>query len=263
MVARRGPRSSLSLRTAPGPPLLLGVAEIDLDQHAFGIGYEKLRQPAAGHHAFLEGHTGFLQPFPHGRKIIAPESDMIEGAGSLICLGNDDVPAPGSGAVRSLHQMHHRDPAQIEPMAPEGEVGPLAVRQPYQKYGVAVKRSAIDGFGVFAAEAVPAHRKIGEIRGETISVSEARRRVQGQVRIMMVEISTRKAIDASASTDAMRFTNHACQPNARLQIRDGRIEFYALRLIGVGEEITVNYGQTHHAGTLACRCGTPGCAGWI
>ena len=140
---------------------------------------------------------------------------------------------------------------------------PLSVRQPYQKYDVAVRRSAIDGFGAFAAEAVPAHRKIGEIRGEAISVSEARRRVQGQARIMMVEVSTRKAIDASASTDAMRFTNHACQPNARLQIRDGRIEFYALRLIGVGEEITVNYGQTHHAGTLACRCGTPGCAGWI
>ena len=140
---------------------------------------------------------------------------------------------------------------------------PLAVRQPYQKYDVAVKRSAIDGFGVFAAESLPAHRKIGEIRGETISVSEARRRVQGQARIMMVEISTRKAIDASASTDAMRFTNHACQPNARLQIRDGRIEFYALRAICSGEEITVNYGQTHHAGTLACRCGKPGCAGWL
>ena len=140
---------------------------------------------------------------------------------------------------------------------------PLSVRQPYQKYDVAVRRSAIDGFGAFAAEAVPAHRKIGEIRGEAISVSEARRRVQGQARIMMVEVSTRKAIDASASTDPMRFTNHACQPNARLQIRDGRIEFYALRAIGMGEEITVNYGETHHAGMLACRCGKPGCAGWI
>ncbi len=140
---------------------------------------------------------------------------------------------------------------------------PLSVRQPYQKYDVAVRRSAIDGFGAFAAEAVPAHRKIGEIRGEAISVSEARRRVQGQARIMMVEVSTRKAIDASASTDPMRFTNHACQPNARLRIRDGRIEFYALRAIGMGEEITVNYGQTHHAGMLACRCGKPGCAGWI
>jgi SET domain-containing protein len=139
----------------------------------------------------------------------------------------------------------------------------LASRPSYQKFDVAVQRSRIDGYGVFAAEAIPAHRKIGEIRGETISVSEARRRAEGRQRIMIVEISARRAIDASGSQDPMRFTNHSCQPNARLTIRDGRIEFYALRAIAAGEEITVNYGPTHHEGTLACRCGAPGCSGWL
>jgi SET domain-containing protein len=139
----------------------------------------------------------------------------------------------------------------------------LASRPAYQKFDVAVKQSHIDGYGAFAAEAIPAHRKIGEIRGETISVAEARRRAEGRQRIMIVEISARRAIDASGSQDPMRFTNHSCQPNARLTIRDGRIEFYALRAIGTGEEITVNYGPTHHEGTLACRCGAPGCSGWL
>jgi len=139
----------------------------------------------------------------------------------------------------------------------------LASRPAYQKFDVAVKRSHIDGYGAFAAEAIPAHRKIGEIRGEAISVAEARRRAEGRQRIMIVEISARRAIDASASQDPMRFTNHSCQPNARLTIRDGRIEFYALRAIDTGEEITVNYGPTHHEGTLACRCGAPGCGGWL
>ena len=139
----------------------------------------------------------------------------------------------------------------------------LASRPAYQKFDVAVRRSPIDGFGVFAAEDIPPQKKIGEIRGETISVSEARRRAEGRERIMIVEISTRKAIDASASQDPMRFTNHACTPNARLQIRDGRIEFYALRAITPGEEITVDYGETHHNGTLKCRCGAPGCVGWL
>ncbi len=137
------------------------------------------------------------------------------------------------------------------------------VRPPYQKYEVAVHKSAIDGFGVYAAEPIPPHRKIGEIRGESISVAEARRRAAGRQRIMIVELSARKAIDASASEDPMRFTNHCCSPNARLTIRDGRIEFYALRDIAVGDEITVNYGETHHAGTLACRCGAPNCIGWL
>ncbi len=137
----------------------------------------------------------------------------------------------------------------------------LADHPPYQKYAVRVARSKIDGFGVFAAEPVPSRRKIGEIRGESITVAEARRRAATQERIMIVEVSERRAIDASRSSDPMRFTNHSCQPNARLSIQAGRIEFYALREIEVGEEITVNYGETHHEGRLECRCGAPGCVG--
>jgi len=140
-------------------------------------------------------------------------------------------------------------------------MGVLAEHPPYQKFAVRVARSPIDGYGVFCAEAVPPRLKIGEIRGESITIAEARRRASGQQRIMIVEVSSRRAIDASRSTDPMRFTNHSCQPNARLSIRDGRIEFYALRAIGVGEEITVDYGETHHEGRLACRCGAPGCVG--
>jgi SET domain-containing protein len=146
---------------------------------------------------------------------------------------------------------------------PPQRAAATADRPDYQKFDVAVRKSRIDGFGVFAAEAIPALRKIGEIRGETISVSEARRRAEGKARIMIVEISPKKAIDASGSTDPMRFTNHGCQPNARLTIRAGRIEFYALRPITPGEEITVNYGETHHEGTLACRCGMAGCIGFL
>ena len=138
---------------------------------------------------------------------------------------------------------------------------PLAVHPSYQKFVVRVARSRIDGFGVFAQEPMPARRKIGEIRGESITLAEGRRRALGLERIMIVEISNRKAIDASRSTDPMRFTNHSCAPNARLLIRAGRIEFYSLREIDVGEEVTVNYGETHHEGRLQCQCGAPGCVG--
>ena len=138
---------------------------------------------------------------------------------------------------------------------------PLAIHPTYQKFSVRVARSRIDGFGVFAREPVPARRKIGEIRGESISLAEGRRRAAGLERIMIVEISSRKAIDASRSLDPMRFTNHSCAPNARLMIRAGRIEFYSLREIAVGEELTVNYGETHHEGRLECRCRAPGCIG--
>ncbi len=132
-----------------------------------------------------------------------------------------------------------------------------------QKFAVEVRPSRIDGQGAFAGEKVPARRKIGEIRGEAISVREARRRAKGAQRIMIVEVSETRAIDASRSSDPLRFTNHSCQPNAVLRIRQGRVEFYAMRALVPGEEITVNYGETHHEGKLRCRCGAPGCVGAI
>lgn len=136
-------------------------------------------------------------------------------------------------------------------------------RPAYQKFAVRVAKSPIDGTGVFAAEPIAARRKIGEIRGESISVSEARQRAAQVQRIMIVELSARRAIDASRSQDPMRYTNHRCTPNARLCIRQGRVEFYALRDIAPGEEITVDYGETHHNGTLRCQCGAPGCERWL
>ena len=134
-------------------------------------------------------------------------------------------------------------------------------RPAYQKFAVRVAPSAIDGQGAFAAEAIPARLKIGEIRGESISVADARIRATRSERIMIVELSSKKAIDFSRSADPMRYTNHSCRPNARLCIRQGRVEFYALRAIAIGDEITVDYGETHHEGRLVCRCGTPGCRG--
>jgi SET domain-containing protein len=154
-------------------------------------------------------------------------------------------------------------PPSLPPTAPPAEAPPRikGTRSDPQKFAVQVRASPIDGQGAFAAEAIPGGRKIGEIRGESISVKEARRRAKGTARIMIVELSERRAIDASASADPLRFTNHGCAPNAVLRIRQGRVEIYAMRTLAVGEEITVDYGETHHEGKLRCRCGAPGCAG--
>ena len=134
-------------------------------------------------------------------------------------------------------------------------------RPAYQKYAVDVHASPIDGLGVFAAETIPARRKIGEIRGESISVDEARIRATRHERIMIVELSAKRAIDFSKSADPMRYTNHSCQPNAKLVIENGRVEFFSLQRIEPGAEVTVDYGETHHEGQLRCRCGAPGCRG--
>ena len=78
---------------------------------------------------------------------------------------------------------------------------------------------------------------------------------------MIVEVSTKRAIDASRSTDALPLYQPLLLANATMRIPHGRIELYAMRDIGSGEELTVNYGETHHEGRLACRCGAPRCTG--
>jgi SET domain-containing protein len=48
-----------------------------------------------------------------------------------------------------------------------------------------------------------------------------------------------------------------------MRIAYRHVEFYALRDIEAGEELTAHYGETHHEGTLPCRCGADRCQGFI
>lgn len=154
--------------------------------------------------------------------------------------------------------------AAVPPLRPEKPPASAERRREvHEKFAIEIRASTIDGHGAFAAEPIPARRKIGEIRGEPVTVKEARRRAKTQRRIMIVEVSARMAIDASASADALRFANHSCRPNAVLRINQGRVELYALRPLAAGEEITLDYGPTHHEGRLRCRCGAPNCIGHI
>ena len=160
--------------------------------------------------------------------------------------------------------------------SPEGEPAAQAERpertpgqkgQPAnpQKFAVEVRPSAIDGLGAFALAPIPARRKIGEIRGEPVSTAEAFKRAKAAERdsgrIFMVAVSHTRAVDATLSTDPLRYANHACAPNMVLKVQQGRVAFHALRDIVAGEELTVAYGPTHHAGRLSCRCGAPNCVG--
>ena len=56
---------------------------------------------------------------------------------------------------------------------------------------------------------------------------------------------------------------HACDPNAI--INPSKREVRALRNIGIGEAITVDYAHTEDrlVRQFACRCGSPTCRHWI
>ena len=125
-----------------------------------------------------------------------------------------------------------------------------------------MRSSRLVGKGLFAGGDIPARAKIGEFEGEVIGLREARRRAKGREIVAIVELE-RHALDATDSPRGFRFINHSCEPNTYIRCTPTRAEFYALRRIRKGEELTVDYGESHHNGQLPCRCGAKGCRGWI
>jgi SET domain-containing protein len=125
-----------------------------------------------------------------------------------------------------------------------------------------VRPSTLVGRGLFSPLPIAARAKIGEFEGEKIGLREARRRAKGRPVIAIVELE-RHALDATRSTRGFRFINHSCDPNTYFRCTPTRAEIYARRAIAAGEELTVDYGESQHNGTLSCRCGAPGCRGYI
>ena len=125
-----------------------------------------------------------------------------------------------------------------------------------------VGASAITGRGLFAGTRIARRAKIGEFEGEKIGLREARERANLRTIIAIVELDGH-ALDATRSKRGFRFINHSCAPNTFMRCTDSRAEFYALKPIAAGTELTVDYGHSHHDGKLPCRCGAPGCRGSI
>ncbi|HWI91716.1 MAG TPA: SET domain-containing protein [Flavisolibacter sp.] len=130
-------------------------------------------------------------------------------------------------------------------------------------FDVVVGKSKIHGKGLYATKKIPARKKIGSLAGEIISKKTAREKAKLNESISIVELWNGKALDASNVNNELRYINHSCKPNTYMRTIDHHVEFYALRSIKPNEELTCNYGPTHHDGKKECRCGAPGCKGFI
>lgn len=133
-------------------------------------------------------------------------------------------------------------------------------------YKIKVKKSNIAGKGAFAAEQIPARRKLGNMGGVIISYREAQKRVRQQPGnvLFMVEFDHGNiALDASIESNELRYINHSCDPNTFMRRAYKKVEFYTRRPVSKGEELTCDYGETHHDGKLPCKCGAANCRGAI
>jgi SET domain-containing protein len=130
-------------------------------------------------------------------------------------------------------------------------------------FDVSVGKSKIHGQGLYAREKIPAKRKIGSLAGKIISKKLARQKAKLKQSISIVELWNGKALDASEYNNNIRYINHSCNPNTYMRTIGNHVEFYALRSIKPNEELTCNYGPTHHDGERKCNCGAPNCKEFI
>jgi len=137
---------------------------------------------------------------------------------------------------------------------------PLPLSEGEIRYALEVRRSRINGHGLFAAARLPARRKLGEISGRQVRLPGAWKEVEHSGKIYLIEIDPRTALDCSAG-NSFRFLNHSCVANCYMRVAHRRVEVYTRRAIRAGDELTVDYGITPHQGGMRCACGAPGCKG--
>jgi uncharacterized protein len=138
-----------------------------------------------------------------------------------------------------------------------------------------VRRSAIQGRGVFARVAIEKGERIVEYKGERISVEEADRRYDDETRgrhhTFLFAVNERVVIDASHVGNDARYINHSCAPNCEAIMERGRIFIYAKRAIAAGVELAYDYAYTtddsytleERRRLYPCRCGAKTCRGTL
>lgn len=131
------------------------------------------------------------------------------------------------------------------------------------RYPTRLGKSAIHGMGAFATATIPARKKIGNMSGIIISGKEASEKLKELDLIKMVELDGGKVLDGSMNGNDLCHVNHSCKPNSFIRVLGTHVEFYALRTIQRGEEITCSYGESYHDGEKRCTCGAEGCEGFL
>jgi len=122
--------------------------------------------------------------------------------------------------------------------------------------------SGIHGLGVYAAERIPAGRKVIEYTGERISRRETRRRGVGP-RTYLFTLDNYWTLDGAVGGSGAELINHSCNPNLYSWVFKGHILYMSKRRIRPGEELTVDYHFSNKIDAVPCRCGSAQCRGTI
>jgi uncharacterized protein len=141
--------------------------------------------------------------------------------------------------------------------------GPYIVPQLEQRhcrFKLECHQSSIHRWGVFAAEPIPAQRRVIEYTGQKIDYVEARRR-SIRHHVYLFWLNDIWAIDGAIGGSGAQFINHSCDPNLVARVRGGRIFLVSRRQIATGDELTLDYHLEGDGPEIRCSCGSKACKG--
>ena len=136
------------------------------------------------------------------------------------------------------------------------------VNSEFTAYRLRVAPSKIHRWGVYAAESIPARRKVIEYTGERISRRETKKRSERELNYLFT-LDSYWTIDGSVNGSGAQYINHCCEPNLAARIVRGHILYLAVRDIKAGEELTVDYHFDADVEKVPCACGSLKCRGTI
>ncbi len=136
-----------------------------------------------------------------------------------------------------------------------------------------VRRSKIQGRGVFATRRIREGQVFTEYIGEPISHEEADRRYDdsnGRHHTFLFVLNNDVVLDARRRGNDAKYINHSCEPNCESVIDDDRVWIQSIKPIAPGTELVYDYRfewddayDPDDVRYYACRCGAKKCRGTI
>jgi SET domain-containing protein len=139
---------------------------------------------------------------------------------------------------------------------------------------VIVRRSRIQGRGVFATRDIAEGELIIEYSGALITHADADAQCEDEAmrrhHTFLFAIDDHYVVDGGCGGNDARYINHSCEPNCESVISHRRVFIHAVRDVQAGEELLYDYWYMTDSYTLEelrrlypCRCRAPSCRGTL
>ncbi len=140
---------------------------------------------------------------------------------------------------------------------------------------VIVRRSPIQGRGVFARTDIPKGTRVIEYTGEHEPSTEVDEETDDEAtrrhHTFLFAVSAKEVINGLRGGNASRFINHSCEPNCWAIVEGRRVFIEAKRAILAGEELAYDYWYTTDTSytnadlrrIYPCHCGAKRCRGTL